>query len=154
MTISPSYLLLWLSPYQSFYSHHILLARKLYIHLLAKNTSETDLNWDHKTLMASTHTVGPLMYTLPRCILSFPNADGESLMVTSFFFFFFTFCSALLRYVSLTINYTYLKYAIWWLVTYMYIHETIIIIKNISISTNISLCSFIISPFSPHPLLA
>ena len=86
----------------------ILLARKLYIYLLAKNTSETDLNWDPKTLMASTHSVGPLTYTLPRCILFFPNADGESLMVT----FFLTFCSTLLRYISLMINYTYLKYAI------------------------------------------
>ena len=153
MTILPSYLLLWLSPYQSFYGHHTIYfacQEIIYTYLLAKTTSETDFNWDHKTLMASTHSVGPLTYTLPRCILFFPNADGESLMVT----FFLTFCWTLLRYISLMINYTYLKYAIWWLVTYVYIHETIIIIKNISISTNISLCSFIISPFSPHPLLA
>lgn len=57
-----------------------LLASKLYIHLLAKNiTGETNLNGAHETLMASTRTAGPPMHTLPRCILFFPDTDGESL---------------------------------------------------------------------------
>lgn len=45
--------------------------------------------------------------------------------------FFFTLYSALLWYNWHTVSCTYLKYAIWWLVTYVYTYETTVIIKDI-----------------------
>lgn len=74
-------LFLRLSPFQSFYGQHtIYFPCQQVVCLLARNTSETNLSRDHKTLMfLRLHVLLGHLCVLLTCILSFPSASGESL---------------------------------------------------------------------------
>ena len=80
--------------------------------------------------------------------------SGSRLLTPSSFVHLLLFQIALLQHSLYTVNCTYLKCTLWYVLAYMYNHKTVITIKtpNTSIIPKVSLCHFETPTSCPFPV--